>query len=161
MWKKRLTARALVVLAAVLAASTACAQSGAAGEGREAKIREIMRLTGAAELGRQVMQTAIEPLREAMTDVPPGWWDRFLEKADPDELLELVVPIYDEHLTDAELDALIAFYGSAEGQSLIRKMPVIMQESIQAGQAWGLHLSAELIAELEAEGYEVPPDLGI
>src|SRR5207253_9631981 len=49
-----------------------------------------------------------------------------------EELEQAVVPVYQKHLTKADVDALIAFYSSPTGQKLITEMPAIVAESMQA-----------------------------
>lgn len=45
-----------------------------------------------------------------------------------------VLPLYADALTTAELDALLALYGSREGRSLLEKMPMISAAIAEAAQ---------------------------
>jgi hypothetical protein len=49
-----------------------------------------------------------------------------------DQMLEDAVPVYQKHLTKADVDAMISFYSSPTGQKLLREMPAIMSEGMQA-----------------------------
>jgi uncharacterized protein len=49
-----------------------------------------------------------------------------------DEMLESMVPIYQKHLTKSDLDSLVAFYGTAAGQKLLRELPAITAEAMQS-----------------------------
>ena len=71
-------------------------------------------------------------------------------QADWQELEDMVIPIYVKHLTAEEMDASIAFYRTPIGQSILQKMPAVMQESMQAGQQWGMKLGQQIAEELEA-----------
>jgi uncharacterized protein len=59
---------------------------------------------------------------EAMRDLPV------------DEIFDAMIPIYQNHLTSADLDAVVAFYRSPAGQKLLKEQPAMMAESMQAGQ---------------------------
>ena len=48
-----------------------------------------------------------------------------------DEIIERLLPIYDRNFSSEDLNAFIAFYGSAEGQKLIGTIPELMKESVQ------------------------------
>jgi hypothetical protein len=48
------------------------------------------------------------------------------------QMLEDMVPVYQKHLTKADVDAMINFYSSSTGQKLLREMPAIMSEGMQA-----------------------------
>lgn len=118
-----------------------------------AKILEVLRLTDSAELGRQMMDQMLGAFEGSTPGVPEEFWSSFRSEVDTEELVELMVPIYARHLTEGELDALIAFYSSEHGRSIVRKMPEVVQESMLAGQEWGADLAREVLERLEASGY--------
>ena len=47
-------------------------------------------------------------------------------------MLDDMVPVYQRHLTKSDVDALITFYSSPAGQKLVREMPAMTLESMQA-----------------------------
>jgi hypothetical protein len=49
-----------------------------------------------------------------------------------DLMMEDMVPVYQKHLTKADVEAMIGFYSSPTGQKLLREMPAIMSEGMQA-----------------------------
>lgn len=58
--------------------------------------------------------------------------DKYMEKAlsiyTIDQMLDDMAAIYQRHLSRADVDAYIAFYGSPAGQHLLNLTPVLMQE---------------------------------
>lgn len=48
------------------------------------------------------------------------------------ELLDDMIPVYQKHLTHTDVAAMDAFYASATGQKLLREMPAMTAESMQA-----------------------------
>lgn len=118
-----------------------------------AKILEVLRLTDSAELGKQLMDQMLGAFEGSTPGVPEEFWSGFRGEVDTDELIEIMVPIYARHLSEAELDALIAFYSSEHGRSIVGKMPQVVQESMLAGQEWGADLARRVLERLEASGY--------
>ena len=49
-----------------------------------------------------------------------------------DELIEAIVPVYQRHLTHSDIRNIVEFYGSPTGQKMLREMPAMMSESMQA-----------------------------
>jgi hypothetical protein len=49
-----------------------------------------------------------------------------------DGMLDDMVPVYQRHLTRSDVDAMSAFYSSPTGQKLLREMPAMTNESMQA-----------------------------
>ena len=43
-----------------------------------------------------------------------------------DDMLEAMVPVYQEHFTKGDIDTLIAFYSTPTGQKMLRELPAIM-----------------------------------
>lgn len=48
------------------------------------------------------------------------------------EMLDATIPVYQRHLSKADLDAMVGFYSSAVGQKILREQPAMVQESMQA-----------------------------
>lgn len=117
---------------------------------QEALARQMLELTGSGEIGVQVMEQMRDALRPTAPELPDEFWDRVFGEVDADELVEMVVPIYVEHLTDEEMRAAIAFYSTPEGRSLVGKLPVITQESFAVGQQWGMEVAQQVMEEIAA-----------
>ena len=52
-----------------------------------------------------------------------------------DELMAAIVPVYQRHLTHADIMGIINFYKSAAGQKLLKEQPAITAECMQAATA--------------------------
>lgn len=61
-----------------------------------------------------------------------------------------VMAVYAEVLSDAEVDAMLAFYRSPEGQSVLDKMPVLMERGMAIGQARSEAMMPRLQARIRA-----------
>jgi len=116
-------------------------------------IRKIMALTGSGKLGVQVVQNMVSSFKTTYPNVDPSFWNDFLKEVTPDELVNLVVPVYDRNFTDEEIEGMLAFYSSPVGQKVLAKLPVVLQESMQVGQSWGQELSKKIMLRLEQKGY--------
>jgi len=123
-----------------------------------AKVEELLSITDSEELNIQVIESIVDQFRQINIDVPDDWWDRFLEKIDYEELDRLVIPIYAQHFTIEELDAIIAFYKTPAGQSVLEKMPLVLQDSMLIGQHWGTEIAQQILDDLAAEGYAIPDE---
>jgi hypothetical protein len=49
-----------------------------------------------------------------------------------DDTVEDMIPIYQRHLTKSDVEAMTTFYSSPTGQKLLREMPLMTIESMQA-----------------------------
>ncbi|MBN9383186.1 MAG: DUF2059 domain-containing protein [Chitinophagaceae bacterium] len=116
-------------------------------------IRKIMALTGSGKLGIQVMQNMINTFKTGYPNVDPSFWDDFMKEVSPEDLVNMVIPVYDRNFTDEEIDGMLAFYSSPVGQKVLAKLPVVLQESMEAGQSWGAEISKKIIQRLQQKGY--------
>jgi len=103
----------------------------------QARSRVVQMLDGMA---KQARIGAEQGFRMKVPDATPEQIKRIDEVSDnifaefsPDELIDAVVPIYQKHLSKADLEAILAFYSSPAGQKVMKEMPAIMSESIEAG----------------------------
>lgn len=119
------------------------------------KIITLLDLMGSEE-SVEVMKTEFgKAIKVASPTAPTPLLDSLFERLDKEGLYELTIPIYDKHLDEKTIDGLIAFYKTEAGQAFVEKMPSIMQESMQAGAAWGQQLVLEILSEIKERGYEV------
>jgi hypothetical protein len=47
-----------------------------------------------------------------------------------DELIDVIIPIYQQHVSKSDLQQILAFYQSPVGQRLLAEQPAMMQESM-------------------------------
>lgn len=123
-----------------------------AASAKQAEIRKLLRLLGAGESGVKAMKGALAAQRETNPQIPEAFFTAFEAAFTAERLEELVVPIYDKHLTAAEVKALLAFYATPEGKSFIRKQGLILEEAMLAGQKLGVQVGQEIAERLQAEG---------
>ena len=74
-------------------------------------------------------------------------------KTSMDELVDMLAPVYHKHMTRDDLMKLIEFYETPVGVKFAQKTPLIMQESMQIGQEWGMKIGQEFEKRLKEKGY--------
>ena len=141
----------LSLFLAFIWATTAVAKPDAA-EAKRADIRKLMELTGAGTMGKQVADQMLLTLSQTMPDVPAEVWKSFGDALNAQELVDMVVPIYEKHFSHDDIKAIIAFYQSPAGKRMIRAMPAITQESMIEGQRWGEKAMQRIMTELQSKG---------
>jgi len=64
-----------------------------------------------------------------------------------DEMLEDIVPVYQRHLTRADLQAVVDFYQSPAGQRLLKESPAMSVEAMQITNARSQKLMEDIMAK--------------
>ena len=121
------------------------------------EIKRLLELTGAKSNAIQSMNMMCDQLlpslKKAYSNVPERFWDDFMAEfkaeANIDELIDMIIPIYDKFYTEDDIKELIKFYDSPIGKKVISNMPQIMKESMLAGQEWGRKLGEEIGKKVE------------
>ncbi|MFH1132152.1 MAG: DUF2059 domain-containing protein, partial [Pseudomonadota bacterium] len=72
------------------------------------------------------------------------------QQADPKDLIAMVIPIYDQHLSHADIKGLIQFYQSPLGKKFVSVQPQILNGTMKAGQKWGMQLGQKIIKEVQS-----------
>jgi hypothetical protein len=116
---------------------------------KQAKIRQLLELTGSAKLGVQVAESVFKNFKAAHPEVNEQFWSQILKKINTESLIDLILPIYEKHFTEEDIDQMIVFYNSPVGKKFISCMPQITQEAMTAGMQWGQQLGEQVTRELE------------
>jgi hypothetical protein len=143
------------------AAKSGAPSSVAVDPQKAAHIRELMELTGAKDLGKELTDAGMEQFRSSVLDSQPDnprakqFVDAFIagfqKHFDPDSLNERIIPIYDKYLTVEDLKGLLDYYHSPLGQRMLKTMPKLTRESQAAGFALGQKAAQETMEELKTE----------
>jgi hypothetical protein len=116
----------------------------------QAKSRVAQMLEG---MSKQARLGAERGCKQKMPDATPEQLarvdaiaDSIFKEFSPDELIEAIVPIYQRHLSKSNIDAILAFYASPAGQTLLRETPAILaspwrQGARSAARKWGASTS--------------------
>jgi uncharacterized protein len=121
----------------------------------QARSRVAQMLEGMAKLARE---GAEQGFKQKIPDATPEQLYRVDRMADaifedfrPDEFIDAVVPIYQKHLSKADQEAILAFYSSPAGQKVLKEMPAIMAESMDAGGEIGRKKMAAVNQKIEQQ----------
>ncbi|HET8715914.1 MAG TPA: DUF2059 domain-containing protein [Holophagaceae bacterium] len=137
---------------ALVAQAPASAPTDAAAEAKRADIRKLLNLMHTGEAGVAGMHRMVDAMKATNQQLPAEFWDEFLKAATAEKIVEISVPVYEKHLTAGEVKAYLAFAATPEGAAIMAKLPVINDEAMAAGQAWGQQLGLEVAQKLHAEG---------
>lgn len=136
---------------------------------KQEKIHELIEIT---EVSHQ-MENALDSLwplimdrgKQANPDIPQDVWERVrvigreeFSKSLP-EVLSQFERMYDTGFTEAEVDALLAFYKTPAGSSVMHKLNEMTPQIAALGQAWGAQVSKQVLGRLSEETQKKGYDL--
>jgi uncharacterized protein len=127
------------------------ASAGADETAKQKDIRHLLQVTGSGELGAQVMTQMLGNMKKSFPNVPEKFWSDFMKEVHTDELVEMIVPVYDRNLTHDDVKQLIKFYESPTGKKFVSVLPKITQESMVVGEKWGRDLAQKVIAKMQEQ----------
>lgn len=120
---------------------------------KQQKIKQLLVVTGSGNLSIQMMKSIMGSYQKSHPQIPQEFWNNFMQEVKADDLEKIIIPIYDKHFTETEIDDLVKFYNTPAGKKMIEKMPLIMQESMSAGRIWGKEIAERVAARLKEQGY--------
>jgi hypothetical protein len=116
------------------------------------QVHEMLQLTGAMNLSKQMMQGMMPLLRQSMPPyIPEDVMEDIQNSLMAADLESAVVHAYQAHLSTEDGTAIIAFYKTAAGQRLLSAMPQIMKESQEAGGQLGQQIVEQVLEKHRAE----------
>lgn len=152
------TGGVLAIVILLLAGPAWMARAETGEDAKRQDIRRLLVITGSADMGLQMVDQMIANYQKHLPQVPPAFWEAFREDVHLEEMIDLVVPIYEKHLTHQEVRVMIDFYSTPIGRRVVEAMPAILFESTEAGHQWGQAIGARAMAKLRASGQWQTPD---
>lgn len=116
-------------------------------------IHQLMDVMGTGKLGVQAMSNMLDVFKKQYPQVDPQFWEDFKKEVTPEDLVNMVVPIYAKYFNDNDIQQLLVFYNSPVGKKLTGALPAITQESMQAGMQWGQQVGQKIQQRLKEKGY--------
>jgi len=95
-------------------------------------------------------------MKQQLPNVPAEFWtetEKEMMKTLVDDLVEMLAPIYQKHLTLKDLQEIVKFYESPIGKKMAAAQPAITSESMKVGQQWGMNIAMKVQEALKAKGY--------
>lgn len=119
---------------------------------KEAAIRTYLELTRVSEAFIAGLEQGMAAESDA-AGMPEGFLEQFQAKAReklPD-FIDMLVPIYDKHMTLEQLNALIEFMRTPLGQELVEIEMKLADEMAAIGERWGMRVAAEVLMDIANE----------
>jgi uncharacterized protein len=130
--------------------------SSVAEQAKKESVDKLMQLTGAGDLGMQMMNQMLPAMQQMLPDAPAAFWETFKQELDANELMQAIIPVYQKHLTEEDIQAILVFYNTPAGKKLISAQPSIMQESMMIGQQWGQKVFMRAKQKFDAKSSTAP-----
>ncbi len=128
---------------------------------KEAAIRKLFEIQGTRKSMEQVFAAMSENMKPTLSKMlPPGeyqdkliplFFEKFQSKLKTDDLLDLMIPIYDKYLSKEDIDGLAQFYQTPLGKKMNSVLPQLMVESQTAAMNLGQELGRRAMLEVLAE----------
>lgn len=131
-----------LLLSVCLGSSLIFSSAAFAQTASEQSIKQLIVETGAAEMGTMVFDQLLAQLKAAgATDAQIT---EVKKEFNVEQLVDLLVPVYQKQFTEEDVKAFLEFYQSPAGKKLVEKQPAIMQESMVIGQQWGMGIAQKI-----------------
>lgn len=117
--------------------------------------KKMMIANGSEQTFKVAIDQMISSYKAQRPDIKQELWDGLGEsfhKIGIEELLDLLLPVYQKNLSLEDIDNMTAFYQTPTGKRFAEKTPAITQESMQAGQVWGRKIGEEFAKKLAEKG---------
>ena len=157
---------AFAALACLLFASISVAQQSAADA--PASKEDIEKYLDTMH-ARDMMKSTIDAMTKQMHQIthaqlekqpnlPPDFQARMDKMMDDmmkdlpvEDLIQAMIPSYQKHLTKGDVDALTAFYSSPTGQKILKEMPAMTADAMQAASGIMQKMIAKMQDRLQGE----------
>lgn len=153
----RWIAAGALLLTLGIGTGTATAADAPQGGASAASVRELLAATHVTAMMQQAMQQMGQQLdvmvKQRLPCLSPSAVSSALTAPQAtQQLIDLIMPIYQHNFTEQDVHGLLAFYRTPLGQKLLKVQPVIIRESMLTGEQWGRQRVEQRIGQLKSEG---------
>lgn len=144
------------LLATLSLAFALCSGPALATPPSPAQVERLLQVMEAEAMTEQMVTTTMEHVRTNLQQ-PTAQADLAKQEAFMREMLAwdvlkpIYIRVYTQTLEAGEVEALTAFYSSPEGRSVMAKLPLLMQRSMQEIQPHLQNALQKMMGELESE----------
>jgi hypothetical protein len=132
---------------------TLCAVFSAYGQTKKQDIIKLLDVMDVKAQATQMIDLMLPSMQGMVPGAPAEFWTKFKAGVKMETFVEMLVPIYDKHLSHDDVKNLIKFYESPTGKKFIKVSPAMTQDAFLASQKWGEKLAQDIISELKKDGY--------
>lgn len=128
---------------------------------KAAAVRELMDVTGSGKLGEEIVDLLTSQVQRAVASAIPqqdrmqqfmaAFNKNFGARVTAAQINEAVIPVYAEHLSLDDLNALVAFYKTPAGQNVIKALPLIIQEAQTTGSNMAQPAAIETLRQMATD----------
>jgi hypothetical protein len=121
-----------------------------------ATLKKYLEASGSMGAFKSAISSMMGSFKNMNASVPESVWKELeteFQSTSLDDLVNMLAPVYEKHMTEADLNEVIKFYNSPVGKKLAEKTPAIMEGSMEAGQMWGQSVGQKVMTKLKEKGY--------
>ncbi len=145
--------------------ASAAAPAAPVDPAKAAVIRQLMQVTGAGKLGEEYVDLITQRVRQVVANViqQPDRLQQFMDafsknfatRVTAAQVNDAQIPIYANHLSIEDIQALLNFYQTPAGQRIIKALPLIVEESQNAGANMVQPAAMDALRQMAAQYPEV------
>lgn len=145
--KKKILFLAIAYIVALFAVASPVSAQSQDDEYREA-LKKIMQASGSTAATDSILPQILSMTKKMLPNVDSSFWNEFVNKWKTkieEKVMEVYVPVYQQHLTMNDLKEIIAFYESPIGKKLRKTIPAITKETFPLMQQLGRDMGMEIM----------------
>lgn len=119
-------------------------------------LKKMFEVSGTQESFKASIKQMFVMFKQQNTDVPDSLWTEFQNEflnTSIDDIVTMLSPVYQKYLTQIDLEKIINFYQTPVGKKYAESTPMLMRESMQVGQQWGMKIGHDFQKKLKDKGY--------
>ncbi|HXD00746.1 MAG TPA: DUF2059 domain-containing protein [Verrucomicrobiae bacterium] len=118
---------------------------------KKADTEKLISAMGTEETLKRVLPQIVDQMKQAMPNVPEGYWRSFETNINFGELTRIYIPIYEKYFTHDEIKDMTRYYESPLGRKFVATMPKATEEAMAAVSVWSKELSERIRKQVESQ----------
>lgn len=145
-----------IILSVFIVVAFASFSSAQSSEEYSNALKKMFSSAGMEKTYESSIKQMFQMFKMQYKNVDENTWDKFekeFQVAAKKDLINLLIPVYEKHLTLKDIKEITKFYQTPVGKKFASKTPLITKESMQVGQKWGMKIGQDFAKKMEEEGH--------
>jgi len=140
----------ILIIALLSLASSLCFGQNTADY--KSTLQKLLNVSGSEASYKVAIDKMLGMLKQQKPGIPEEFWTEMnteMKKSSITELIDLLLPVYQKHLSLNDLQQIIIFYETPAGKKFAEKTPFILSDSMEAGKEWGMKIGQRVIDKIK------------
>jgi uncharacterized protein len=120
---------------------------------KDADVRRLLKASHSDELAVAMFDQMISMFKTQVPGIPDEFWKNLKTEFDVNQLMDIMVPVYSQDMSQAAVVSATKFLESPSGKEYVAASKKVSMDSGVVAQKWASIIMAQIVEKMQNAGY--------